>query len=107
MKKKLIKGISLLVCLGILLSFASILKASPRVDNGEFEMQWRAFLKALSWFFIPNSWFTFDNPDSKSSKSPFSYNYPATKTMKLAGDTPSDDPIGPGEPPTSSGGENK
>jgi len=95
MRKGLIKGISLIVCFGILLAFTPVLNSSPRVDKGKFEMQWRAFLRILSWFFTPNTWFTFDSP-SKNAKSPFSYNYPATKSMKIVGDTPSDDPYPPG-----------
>jgi len=95
MRKTLIKGISLIVCLGILLSFTPILNSAPRIDKSKFEMQWRALLRVLSWFFTPNTWFTFDSP-SKNAKSPFSYNYPATKSMKIVGDTPGDDPIGPG-----------
>jgi len=94
MRKSLIKGISLVVCLGILLAFTPVLNSSPRVDKGKFELQWRAFLRILSWFFTPNTWFTFDG--SKDVKSSFSYNYPATKSMKIAGDTPGDEPIGPG-----------
>ena len=94
MRKGLIKGISLIVCLGILLAFTPILNSGPRVDKGKFELQWRAFLRALSWFFTPSTWFTFDG--SKDAKSPFSYNYPATKSTKIAGDTPIDDPYPPG-----------
>ena len=96
MYKKLMKGIALILCLGLLLSFTSFLNAGPKVKKSDLEMHWKALLSTWAWFLLSGHWFSIDNPAPLKKFEIPKYNYSGTKAPKITGDTPSDDPYPPG-----------